>query len=462
MSAPTAEGLNQKSYGSYRRRLQLFAKQCGRRGRDTAIEGASLAVSLLQDAAWEATEQLDLDEVELEDETFKPIFILFDKLYQYEDLIEVPSRCEEFFQDFMWLKNEDLQAYNMRHSTMMKKMREINIDIPKYFGRRAFADSSRSSTLDACSGEVYVWRTRAYYEDEVPEDIEHAADQVEDEFVSYVESRRRMRELALARGFYPVVALPPDGMEKGKGKSTLSGSTRQHGPRFKRYRVQSSGVKEIPEEQVSMVEEINQRHAIDMVSSEECLFASIDTGKAIIDSGARTIVGEEIWKKWMDAMRFEDAKTVKMEKATGDFRFGDGNTVRSNYEVKQDYENSKIMKVMHSEWFEPERDRKKHYILDLMDFKPVAASTNVVEQLDGCEVHHLDEKGEIVPKAVLAGGEIVLVAEKDNDSWCIEPGLEYELLDAPACNNVQIDKEEALVKRKSDKQSLQEQKASVL
>ena len=134
-----------------------------------------------------------------------------------------------------------------------------------------------------------------------------------------------------------------------------------------------------------MVEEINQQQVSVMVATEECLFASLDTGKAIIDSGAsRTIVGEEIWKKWMDVMRPADAKEVKMEHVMRDFRFGDGNTVRSNYEVifpayvrgqklslrasvvpgptpfllarptleewnvKQDYENAK-MKVMNSE-----------------------------------------------------------------------------------------------------------------
>ena len=73
----------------------------------------------------------------------------------------------------------------------------------------------------------------AYYEDEVPEDIGHAADQVEDAFVSYVESRRRMRELALARGFYPVVALPPDVMEKGKGKSSGKGRGKSKGSKGK-------------------------------------------------------------------------------------------------------------------------------------------------------------------------------------------------------------------------------------
>ena len=86
-SAPSADGLNQKSYRRYRRRPKLFAKQCARRSRDTSIEGAYLAISLLQDSGWE----LDLDEVELADEPFSPIWDLLDTLYQYEDLIEVPS-----------------------------------------------------------------------------------------------------------------------------------------------------------------------------------------------------------------------------------------------------------------------------------------------------------------------------------------------------------------------------------
>ena len=34
-TAPRAEGLTQKSYRSYRRRLMLFSKQCQRRGRET-------------------------------------------------------------------------------------------------------------------------------------------------------------------------------------------------------------------------------------------------------------------------------------------------------------------------------------------------------------------------------------------------------------------------------------------
>ena len=73
-AAPSAEKLTQKSYRSYRRRLKLFAKQCSRRSRDTSIEGAFLVLSLLQDSAWEAAEQIDLDQVELEEDPFRPIF----------------------------------------------------------------------------------------------------------------------------------------------------------------------------------------------------------------------------------------------------------------------------------------------------------------------------------------------------------------------------------------------------
>ena len=61
----------------------------------------------------------------------------------------------------------------------------------------------------------------AFYEDEVPEDLENAADLVEDAYVvSYVESQRLMRELALSRGFYPIIALGPEAQnDKGKGFS---------------------------------------------------------------------------------------------------------------------------------------------------------------------------------------------------------------------------------------------------
>ena len=48
-AAPSAKGLSSKTYRAYRRRLQLFSKQCSHRGPNVAVEGAFLALSLLQE-----------------------------------------------------------------------------------------------------------------------------------------------------------------------------------------------------------------------------------------------------------------------------------------------------------------------------------------------------------------------------------------------------------------------------
>ena len=65
----------------------------------------------------------------------------------------------------------------------------------------------------------------AYYqdtvaEDEIPQDLDEATLVVEDAYINYLDSRRKMRELALSRGFYPVVAIDMnDNYGKGGGKS---------------------------------------------------------------------------------------------------------------------------------------------------------------------------------------------------------------------------------------------------
>ena len=79
-----------------------------------------LVIGLLKDNAWEATDQLDLDEVERSADPFKPVLELLDKLYQYEDAVETPSPCEGFGRQ----NDEEMQAYLIRHQTMMQKMRE--------------------------------------------------------------------------------------------------------------------------------------------------------------------------------------------------------------------------------------------------------------------------------------------------------------------------------------------------
>ena len=220
-------------------------------------------------------------------------------------------------------------------------------------------------------------------------------------------------------------------------RSTLSGSTAQHGPRFKRYRMQSSGVKEVPEAMVT-----EELVCVANYSLEECFFQESATGQAIVDSGAsRTIVGEEVWRKWLEETNLQ-GKDLKVEtkSVVRDFRFGDGGVSRSHYEIefdagikKQPYrmtasviagntpflisrttlEDMKVkqdfgegrMKVLESEWFQPKRGRKGHYILDIFDF---------------------EKNMEIVNYVTLAEDEVLALKESVNDVWMVEPVLEKD------------------------------------
>ena len=178
-------------------------------------------------------------------------------------------------------------------------------------------------------------------------------------------------------------------------KSTLSGSTSSHGPRFKRYRVQAQGTKDVPEEQVTMVEDDVPLCHLD---EEEVYFVSLGPGMAIVDSGAtRTIVGEEVWKKWLEEGNFDDVLKIQTRPQVRDFKFGGGEVLRSSYEVKfmamvkgqqlpicasvvpgptpfllarptledwkvkQNYETNEL-KIGESPWFKLARGVKGHYI----------------------------------------------------------------------------------------------------
>ena len=131
-------------------------------------------------------------------------------------------------------------------------------------------------------------------------------------------------------------------------------------------------------------------------------------------------------------LRAETRSTVR------DFRFGDGGVARSHYEVefnagikkqpyrmtasviagntpflisrttledmkvKQDFGEGK-MKVMESEWFQPRRGRKGHYILDIFDF---------------------EENDDMVNYVTLKTDEVMALKESIHDVWMVEPVLE--------------------------------------
>ena len=465
-SAPSAVGLSQKTYRSYRRRLELFGRQCLRRGKETAVEGAYLVMSQLQDVAWDAAESIDYDDIELDADPFAPIKKVLDLLFQHEEEVELPERCQEFFEQFSRGKNEELQAYIVRHQSLLKKLKELQVEVPPLLAgwhmlsragvprwthpqvkalcggdlnvksvakamTRMFGGDSKPNAKDTVfrstrddlhyldhyeyfhdeddAQEVYYHNEEVdeWPEEEIMEEIDlvgcddedvavemdEAAVAVEDAYINYLDSRKKMRELALARGFYPVVALdmgggqgdsgkgrskgstktggkgkgkkgkghgkgfqPPGarryvyGRKRGKGdssgqagagggKSTASGSTAQHGPRFKRYRLPANGIKEVPDE-VQMITELDEipitEFPITNFVHDEINSVEMAVGWAIMDSGAtRTVCGEAVWNQISEYLLMRgmsDRITTKGENR--DFRFGDGVVVRSKVVVK--------------------------------------------------------------------------------------------------------------------------------
>ena len=296
-AAPSAAGLTQSTYRSFRRRLDLFSRQCRRRGQGVALEGAYLVLSQLQDVAWEATEGLDYDDMELSDDPFKPLLIVLDKLFQHEEEVELPERCQEFFEKFARERGEELQAYLVRHQSMLRKLKELQVDIPPLLAGwhllqrsgvprwthvqvkamcngdmsvdrvsraliRMFGGDSKPNAKDSIlKGEIHYMDAEyedledygfddVYYQDDdaytygydpdyddtideveytgeadedIPQELDEASLAVEDAFINYLDSRKKMRELALSRGFYPVVAIGMDdngGAFKGRGKAS--------------------------------------------------------------------------------------------------------------------------------------------------------------------------------------------------------------------------------------------------
>ena len=52
--------------------------QCSRRGPNVALESAYLTLSLLQDSAWKAAEQLNIDDIDTDSDPFRPILKLYE------------------------------------------------------------------------------------------------------------------------------------------------------------------------------------------------------------------------------------------------------------------------------------------------------------------------------------------------------------------------------------------------
>jgi hypothetical protein len=80
-------------------------------------------------------ESLDYDDIKLADDPFEPITKVLDPLFQHEEEVELPERCQEFLEQFQRERQEQLQAYLVRHQTMLKKLKDLNVDVPPPLAR---------------------------------------------------------------------------------------------------------------------------------------------------------------------------------------------------------------------------------------------------------------------------------------------------------------------------------------
>ena len=254
------------------------------------------------------------------------------------------------------------------------------------------------------------------YEDggeEIPDELEQMADQTDELLVTWLESRKKMAEYAKSHGFYPVVAIPPEvsssfsggggksaGKGKGKGKrgkssgkkgkanrpfpkgsfgsgkrkqspfppkSTTSGSTQQHGPRFKRMRdgrqsnenadvnfvedvytvaddivneelnkMETDGVEVLDENYGNMAGMEESWMVEDVAISNVNVDAEVnlvENGKVrgVCDGGCTTTVcGKEIWKTFLEQrQKIGDYDAVNYSRCNRTFRFGNGEVLKA-------------------------------------------------------------------------------------------------------------------------------------
>ena len=118
-----------QSYRSFRRRVEVYMRCCRRRGQEAVIEGAFLLMQQFGKTAWDACEEISLDELETP-RAFDVLLEALDKLYRYDENVEQPNRCEEFFNAFCRKKGETLQDYLHRHRQLVLKLQEVQLPLP--------------------------------------------------------------------------------------------------------------------------------------------------------------------------------------------------------------------------------------------------------------------------------------------------------------------------------------------
>ena len=116
-------------------------------------------------------------------------------------------------------------------------------------------------------------------------------------------------------------------------KSTTSGSTQQHGPRFKRMR---NGAFANDDEGNMVSDWFEQPLATDVTTVPLEEIHSIEPGDGITDCGAtRPVIGEEAWHGWLTSLRASGMEQhIEYNNVERTFKYGNGQVLPSKYEVR--------------------------------------------------------------------------------------------------------------------------------
>ncbi|CAK0883894.1 unnamed protein product [Prorocentrum cordatum] len=225
--------------------------------------------------------------------------------------------------------------------------------------------------------------------EELPQDVEGAQLACDEAYLSFVDAKKRVAEIAKSRSFCPIVAVAPDNNYQREAApsagSTGTGSTQQHGPRFKRFR--HGGFARAETESGNMVEDIE---TLEYANSTEEVFL-LTVGKGISDGGAtRPVMGDKVWAQWEELLRVKQLLCeVKYDMSDRRFRFGDGKTLGAKKAVTltvwpfgvkkqvaihlvEGWAPLPIARPCMEEWglvqgwMKSERDGKGHFIIDLL------------------------------------------------------------------------------------------------
>jgi len=131
------------------RRLEIFRKACESRSDKAVTEGCLALLNSLDGSNWDAMEAVELTVFDKPD-GFQVFFDVFDAMYRFDPVQEVPMRIEELTLNFRrQKKTETLRVYCMRLDTLALRLKSVGCEFP-------LADSNgtlASKGSYACEGQ---------------------------------------------------------------------------------------------------------------------------------------------------------------------------------------------------------------------------------------------------------------------------------------------------------------------